>query len=135
MSYFSPSGSGGITNSAIIQPNGAVSSLFGYVTALAASGSATLLSRTVPPGESDYLLRIELSGSNIATYDVLINGTQWARARTWFGGPSLMASIMVGSTPADAFILNPGDVIQINVTNVRPYSGDFEARLQYIEVS
>jgi hypothetical protein len=43
-----------------------------------------------------------------------------------------MASIVVGTDAG--FELNAGDIIEVNVTNIRPYSGDFEARLQYIEV-
>lgn len=129
MATFTPSGSGG----ASLLPVGTVESTFGTALAVATNATVTVLSYTVPPSTSAYLLRIEVSGTNIATYDVLLNTVQFARTRTYFSGP-FDGVINLGSGPQNAPFLNAGDILEIQVTNFRPTSGDFEARLQYIEV-
>lgn len=137
MAYFSSSPGGtptGSTDSQVqITALGTVRSLYGSVTAVANSVTTTVLQYTVPPGVSSYLLRIEAGGSNISTYTVTINGVVFATTRSYFGAPLTMV-IEVGSSLADAYMLSMGDVVQINTTNFRPDFGDYEARLQCIEV-
>lgn len=135
MSYFSTSGTiptnGG--TGVVLQPNGIVQSIFSEIMSVATGSSATILSYTVPSGQDNYLLGVEVSGTNVATYDILIDGTAFARTRTYFSGP-FMGQIHVGSSLIDAYKLVTGQVITILVTNFRPDPGDFEARLSYIEV-
>lgn len=136
MGYFSPSGgsaAGGTASEVTILPTGTVKSLFGQVLAVASNSTQAIVSYTVPVGKSAYLLGMEMSGTNIATYDVLYNASQFSRHRTYFSGP-FVVQVQIGSSVLDAFPLVAGDVITINVTNFRPDAGDFEARVQYIEV-
>lgn len=135
MSYFQTSGtiptSGG--TGVVIQPTGTVESLFSQITGVATSSTSTILTYTVPPSTQAYLLRIEVSGTMIATYDILVDGQPWARTRTYFSGP-FIGIIQIGTSPSDGFPLMAGQVVIIQVTNFRPMAGDFEARLQYLEV-
>lgn len=135
MSYFSTSGTiptqGG--TGVVLQPNGIVQSVFSEVFAVATSATTTILTYTVPSGQDNYVLSLEMSGTNIATYDILIDGVQFARTRTYFSGP-FTQEIRIGSTLIDGYKIITGQVVVINVTNFRPNPGDFEARLQYIEV-
>lgn len=135
MSYFSTSGSiptsGG--TGVVLQPNGTVVSLYSEALGVASTVSTQLLTYTVPNGQDNYLLRIEVSGTNIATYDILIDGVQFARTRTYFSGP-FVGLVAIGSSLIDAYKIISGQIVTVNVTNPRPDVGDFEARLQYIEV-
>lgn len=135
MSYFQTSGAVPTSSGTgiVIQPTGTVMSQFSTVTGVATSATVTILTYTVPASTETYLLRIEASGTNIATYDILIDGQPWARTRTYFSGP-FVAVLHIGSSPSDAIPLNAGQVVDIQVTNFRPTSGNFEARLQFIQV-
>lgn len=140
MSAFTPSGSGGAPVSVstdpthvLIEPTGTVQSQFSTALSVLSGATSTILSYTVPVATQTYLLRIEVSGTNIATYDVTVDGQPWARTRTYFSGP-FIGIIQVGSSPSDGYPLSTGQLVEISVTNFRPTTGDFEARLQYIEV-
>lgn len=111
---------------------GLLYSVFNEIFSLATSSTGTIISHTVPALAINYVTKIEVSGTNIATYDVYINGLPFARRRTYFGG-SLGESIDIAGDSAAGYKLAAGDVLEIKVTNFRPSAGNFEARLQYSE--
>lgn len=135
MSYFSTSGTiptqGG--TGVVLQPNGTVESIFSEIFAVAQGVTSTILTYTVPSGQDNYLLQIDVSGTNIATYDVLVDGVQFARTRTYYSGP-FTGVIHLGSSLIDAPKLLTAQVLTVTVTNIPTDPGDYEARLQYIEV-
>lgn len=134
MAYFAPAGSGGIPVEVTTSGStGIVLSLFNETLAVASGATENILTQTVPIGKKDFLLSLEVSGTNIATYDIMVNNTQYARIRTYFGGP-FNGLISFGDGSPNSPQLMAGDIIEINVTNFRPESGDFECRLQYLEV-
>lgn len=109
-----------------------VRSKFDEITAVAIGATEVILTHTVLAGTEAILVKIEASGSNIATYDLYVNGQIYARKRTYFSG-DFTATFDFGTTIATAPKLLEGDKIEVRVTNFRPFLGDFEARLQYIE--
>lgn len=109
-----------------------VASRFDEALAVASGATQTILTYTVPPTKVAYLLRAEMSGTTIGTYNVLINGVEFARSRTYWSG-DFVGHIEIGTSPEDAYKVVAGDVVEIQVTNIRPVSNDYEARLQYIE--
>lgn len=113
--------------------SGIVFSTFVQSLAVPINATEVLIKYTVPAGKTDYLLKVDVSGSNIATYDILLNGNAFARKRTYFGG-DLSQVFNFGDNNANAFKLVAGDILKVQVTNFRPSAGDFEARIQYIEV-
>jgi hypothetical protein len=101
-------------------------SIFSEVSAVAASTLTDVLTYTVPLAMTFVLTRIEVSGGNVATFDVTINGTRNALKRTWwtrfneeFEYPRLE--------------LVAGDVLRVRVIHERPEVADFEARIIGIE--
>lgn len=112
------------------QTPGISRSYFNEIASVAIGASETVISHTVPAGRSQQLLLIEMSGTNIATYDILLNGAQYARKRTYFGG-DLAAVHDEGNS---GIKLTAGDVIEVQVTNFRPYIGAFESRIQLLEI-
>jgi hypothetical protein len=109
-----------------------VNSLFGSITSVASGVLTTILSYTVPIGKTDYLGQIEVSGDNIAEFDIYINSVLNARQRTYFGG-ELNTVFEYNMDSQLGFILNAGDIIQVKVIHNRLSLGSFEARILYAE--
>lgn len=95
-----------------------------------ASGAETLIGTyTVPAGKSFALIRVDLSGTNIATYNLYIDGDLKARKRTWFCGP-FCEVIDFSNIDLDGLRLSEGQIIEIKVIHQRTDAGDFESRMQ-----
>ena len=127
MSVFTPIGSGGApapTPSGVVQSN--------YQTALAVASSATVQIISLMTTGNTYLLRLDVGGSNLGDFELQVGGTDYARFRTYWGN-GLTGQIVFGSSITDAPLLPSGTNIVIQVTNPRPYPGDYEVRLQYIQ--
>lgn len=110
-------------------------SVFNEITSVP-SGVATLVaSYTVPMAVTNsYLQRIEMSGENIAVFDIQINSVVSARKRTYWGDFNAV-SVFISDEPTRGLSLNPEDVVQVWVIHMRPSAADFEARIQAVEVT
>jgi hypothetical protein len=96
---------------------------FATVSAVASSVLTTIVTYTVPGGQTFYLEEIECGGENIARYDVLVDAVLVARKRTWFsGGLNLSFNF-------NKFELTAGSVVTVKTIHERPLSGDFESRI------
>ena len=96
------------------------------------SGSPyTLLSYTVPVGNTGYIQRVICSGENIARYDVQVAGVTQGTLRTYFGGP-LDTTFDFGATNGAGVQVNGGQLVTVIVTQSRPYTADFEASLEIL---
>lgn len=106
--------------------------IFDEVTAVA-SGSETLIATfTVPLAKSGKIEKISASGENIAKYTVKLNGTPIDVRRTyWTGGFNVTFDYVSGG---DGYKLSPGDVVAVYVKHESPDPGDFDARLQIVEI-
>ena len=100
-------------------------SKFSDVTSVSSSSLTTILTHTVPALTSVVLYRIEVSGTNIATYEFYVNSTLKGRRRTWFNG-NMSESF---EFPVSGYKLSATDTIDVKVIHTRPSLGDFEARL------
>lgn len=112
---------------------GTVKSFYNETLAVAIGATENLVTYTVPAGKVVYILKVDISGSNIATYDIFVNGSKIGRKRTYFGG-DYSDTLEFGSSASEGLKLNVGDIVTVDVTNFRPSVGDFEARLQVVEV-
>jgi len=84
-------------------------------------GSYTAISNT-------YLQKIEFSGTNIAEYELIIDGITQDKKRTYFGN-SLNGNFDFGQ----GLEVLTGDIIEIYVVHQRPNVGDFNARIQILQ--
>lgn len=138
------SASGAVTESqAIVDSDGSIQvslqpsasdnvvSEFNSITAVASGINTTLITYTVPVSTIAYLQRIELSGNNIATYEIYIDAVLSGKKRTYFGG-SLNETFDFDAGTNRGLKLIAGTVVQLKVLHNRPDLGDFEARLQAI---
>lgn len=111
----------------VINPNGTIFTSvndFNEVTAVASGVLTTINIYTVPALTSAKIQRIAVSGTNIAKYEVLVNGSLIDRMYTYFSG-GLSALFELEDTNLVA-----GDVILVRVLHDRPDVGDFNARIQ-----
>lgn len=89
----------------------------------------TILTYTVPPGKTAYLSRIDVSGENIARYEVYVDAELIARKRTWFG-QGLNDTFDLTLSSRRGLVVQPGEIIRVKVIHERPFPATFEARLQ-----
>lgn len=74
------------------------------------------------------LQKIEFSGSNIAEYELVIDGNTQDKKRTYFGS-SLNGDFNFNS----GIDLTVGQSIQVYVVHNRPSVGNFNCRMQFVE--
>jgi len=108
-------------------------SFYAEVTSVASATPTTVQTYTVPGGVASYLQKITFSGTNIATYELLVNASVVDRKRTWFNG-SLNEEFDLSDFSKDGLPLVSGDVVTVRVTHSRPDLGDFNSRLQVVEI-
>lgn len=104
-------------------------SQFSTVSSVASGVLTTILTYIVPLATETYMKRIEVSGTNIATFEVFINTVMIARQRTYFG-----SALNVDFDFLQGVKYTAGTTIEVKVIHQRPSLGDFEARLQINEV-
>lgn len=106
-----------------------------YDEALAvASGSETdVVTYTVPVGKTASLQRVEFSGENIAQYRVYLNGSVIASRRTKQGG-DLSGEFVFEGAGEEGLPLAAGDVVRLTTLHGRPANGNFEGRIQVLEI-
>jgi peptidoglycan hydrolase CwlO-like protein len=86
------------------------------------SGSVnTILSKTVSLGSR--LKTVQVSGTNIAEYEVLLNGSVIDKQRSNFG-----TSLNCSFTFENGITLVPADVLLVRVRHDRPSTGNFNAK-------
>ena len=100
------------------------------------SGATTVLVQYTVPGfiTNSVLQRISVSGENIAEFTVFVNGTQIDTRRTFLGS-SLSEYFEFITGTNNGFTLMPSDALVVKVLHNRPYVGDFEGRIQVLEIS
>lgn len=113
-------------------PSGTLKSFYNEVSAVPSGVLTSIGTYTAPAGKTSYLQKIDLSGTNIAEYTLLINATKQAKKRTYFGAS--LDEVFDFSGSNNGFPLAVGDVILVQVIHNRPMAGDFESRIQVIEV-
>lgn len=107
-------------------------SIYNEALAVASGATTTLVTYTVPFAKTAILHRVTVSGTNIARYDVLINGTPIDTKRTNFGDNLNESFEYV--VDGHGLPLISGDAVTVKVLHNRPYIGDFEGRIQILEI-
>jgi hypothetical protein len=112
-----------------------VKNIYNEANSVVSGATTTLVQYTVPGGLTGSILqRISVSGENIAKFTVFWNGVQIDTRRTFFGS-SLSEYFEFVTGSSDGFTLAPADVLLVQVLHNRPYVGDFEGRIQVLEIA
>lgn len=111
---------------------GTIKSFYNEVTSVATAILTPINTYTAPVGKISYLQQVEISGTNIAEYTIEINSIIKAKKRTYFGSNLDIEFIFaLGSIGLPLIV---GDIITIKVIHNRPNLGDFDARIQVVEI-
>jgi hypothetical protein len=129
-----PDGSINVIVEPIPAPNTQVVSVYNEIVAVPAGTTIQIVSYTVPPGDTAVFQRAAVSGENIARYDLYINGVIQDTVRTMFGG-DLTQVFDFTSGNDSGYPLAANETISIKVLHNRPYTGNFNARLQVLVIS
>ena len=92
-----------------------------------------LLTFTAPSGVSTYLQRIDVSGSNIAEYKIKIDNVIIDKKRTMHGN-GLNEYFIFDGKSNNGYPLTSGQIVTVTVIHSRPQTGDFNSKLQVIQV-
>lgn len=109
-----------------------ITTTYNEVASIPGSNLTLIHSYTAPASKLSFLHKIFVSGSNIAKYIIKRNGSVIDQARTYFGG-SLNHKFNF-SDSSRGLLLNVGDVVTVQVEHFRPEVGDFNARIQALEL-
>ena len=102
------------------------------ISSVASAVTTSLVTYTVPVGKTAALQKIDVSGENIAKYDVFVNGIRVDTKRTYFSGP-INEVFDFRSFPASGLSLVAGDIVLVKVLHNRPYVANFEGRIQVVQ--
>lgn len=112
-----------------------VKNTYGEANAVPPGVETTIVQYMVPLiVTSGILQRISVSGTNVGRYKVYVNGVAIDTRRTYYGGSfNEYFDYYVNST--DGYTLQPGDLVTVRILHDRVYVGDFEGRIQVLEVA
>lgn len=107
---------------------GTFESVYNEVTSVASGTPTIVQTYIVPLATTANIQRIQLSGTNIAMYELLINSVLQDKIRTYF--LDLNGEFVFSD---NGYPLVSGDIVEIQVTHNRPDLGDFNSRIQVVE--
>lgn len=112
-----------------------IKNTYAEASAVPAGVETTIVQYVVPLILTNAILqRISVSGSNVGRYRVYLNGTPIDTRRTYYGGNfSEYFEFSMGS--GDGQILAPGDIVAVKILHDRVYVGDFQGRIQVLEIA
>lgn len=113
--------------------NEAIVTTYSDVSSIATGSLTVVTTYTVPVGKVAFLQRVEGGGENIATYQVEINAVIKAKRRTYFGS-MLTTDFVFAESTENGVELASGDVVRLRVEHGRPFTADFEGRIQVLEI-
>lgn len=115
-----------------ISDTGTTVNTYNEVTSVTSSVLTTITTYTAPVGKTTYLLKSAFAGTNIAAYDIRINNIVKDKKYTHFG--LLTNKFIFNAYGTKGLLLTVGDVVIIKVIHNRPFVGDFNARIETIEI-
>lgn len=114
--------------------NSLIKNTYGTASAVPSGIETTIVSYMVPLILTSALLqRISVSGENVGRYRIYLNGTPIDTRRTYYGG-SFNECFEFSTGTGDGYKLIPGDIIAVKILHDRIYVGNFESRIQALEI-
>ena len=108
-------------------------SIYTEISSVSTSSITTIQTYTVPVAKIATLERVSVSGTNIATYTVEVNSIVRDKKRTYFGG-SLDKTFEFDTQSGSSIVLAAGNTVVVKVIHARPTVGDFNAKIEVIEI-
>jgi len=128
-----PDGSINVNVTPSTNPNDTVINVFGTAASVVSGSTTTIVQYTVPMNKTAILERSVASGENIGAFSLLINNAVQSVQRTYYaGGFNVTFEFITGQN--NGLVLQPGDNVKVTILHNRPYVGNFDARIQVLEI-
>lgn len=118
---------GSINVNVVSTAAGTTVNTYNEISSVSSSVLSTVVSYTAP--STTKLMIIEVGGTNISRYDILLNSSVIARKYTSFG-----SGLNGEFNFKDGLMLAMGDVVEVKTIHSRPSTGDFNGRIQVVEL-
>lgn len=102
-----------------------IESVYGEIENIVSGVTDTIVIYTAT--ENVYLQQVDVSGSNVATFEVLINSQVIDKKRTYWGRFNEIFNFKAGE---NGILIAMGSVVEVTVFHNRPHTGSFNARIQ-----
>lgn len=106
-----------------------IKNFFNSVSSISSGMLTTIISYTAI--NDTWIGFLEVSGTDIAQYEIYINNNLNALKRTYYGNLNLEFNFLFSGQ--SGLIITPGDIIEIKVIHYSLDLGNFEARIVYAE--
>lgn len=115
--------------------NNKIKNTYGEASAVPSGVETAIVSYMVPLIMTSAILqRVSVSGENVGRFQVFVNGVVIDTRRTYYGGEfNTYFEFSMGS--GDGYTLAPGDLVVIKILHNRVFSGNFQARIQALEIA
>lgn len=111
-----------------------VRNIFGSVPNVVANLTTTIVTYVVPTGKAAILQKSVASGENIGVFTLAINGLTQSILRTHFSsGYNVTFDFLTGQD--NGLVLADGDTVTVTILHNRPFTGNFDARIQVFETT
>jgi hypothetical protein len=107
-------------------------SQFFKITNIAAGIETDIATLTVPANHEYQLERIALSGNNVATYTLYVDGSPLEERRTYWGYFNETFNFTSDGQPES---IEAGSVIRVTALHNSQSNGDFSARIQFFDLT
>jgi hypothetical protein len=115
-------------------PDNIVKNTFGTASAVVGGVTTNIVTYTVPIGKTAILQRSVASGENIGTFTLSVNSNVESVLRTYYAGPfNVTFEFITGQE--NGLLLNSGDVVTVTILHNRPFTGNFDGRIQVFEIT
>ena len=105
-----------------------LTNIYGETALIASSTPTTIVSYTVPANRLFALNYIEVSGGNVAVYEVVLNSVVIGKKNTWFNGP-ISEYFIFNLGINNGLVLSAGDELIVRVEHNRPHTAQFQGRI------
>lgn len=123
---------GSINTAQALNPNLTGKNAYSEVLSIASSIETTIISHTALAGRETFLQNISVSGENIATYKVKVNGVVVDQKRTHFGA-GLNEEFIFNGENNSGIAVPVGQTVTVTVEHSRPMTADFNSKILYME--
>lgn len=109
-----------------------VKSYFHEITNVLSSVLTTISTLTIPIGKTAKFERVSVAGTNSAIFEIYVNNVIFDRKYT--STFQFNEDFDFVDSKNNGIPLNAGDIIEIKVVHYKSSLGDFNARIQYLEI-
>jgi hypothetical protein len=111
-----------------VAQTGDIVSTYAEVLSVASAALTTVVTYTIPIGQTFNLQLVEFNGSNIATYTMEVDAVVEGKKYTYWSGP-MFGEFVFTQSENKGLLLSASQVVRLRVIHDRLETGDFNGRI------